>query len=72
MSDTGQIDFKPVRQRGDFSAELIFPAPMSEATRSLVAPQLTVALMHADIDVSFAGAGNVMALADNYYDMAIM
>ena len=45
---------------------------MSEATRSLVAPQLTVALMHADIDVSFAGAGNVMALADNYYDMAIM
>ena len=65
MPDTGQIDFKPARQHGDAFAELIFPAPMSQAARSLVAPQLPVALLRADMDVSFVGAGNVMPLPDN-------
>lgn len=52
--------------------KMIFPVPMSEATRPLVESQLPAALLRADIDVSFVGAGRVMTLADSYYDMAIM
>ncbi|SDI13609.1 aspartate/glutamate racemase family protein [Pseudomonas panipatensis] len=52
--------------------KMIFPVPMSEATRPLVESQLPASLVRADIDVSFVGAGQVMSLADSYYDMAIM
>lgn len=52
--------------------KMIFPVPMSEATRPLVESQLPVSLMRPDIDVSFVGAGLVMTLADSYYDMALM
>ncbi|MBJ2178083.1 hydrogenase expression protein HupH [Pseudomonas veronii] len=52
--------------------KMIFPVPMSEATRPLVESQLPVSLMRPDIDVSFVGAGQVMTLADSYYDMALM
>ena len=52
--------------------KMIFPVPMSEATRPLVESQLPPELVRADIEVSFVGAGQVMTLADSYYDMAIM
>ena len=52
--------------------KMIFPVPMSEATRALVESQLPASLMRPDIDVSFVGAGQVMTLADSYYDMALM
>jgi len=52
--------------------KMIFPVPMSEATRPLVESQLPASLMRPDIDVSFVGAGQVMTLADSYYDMALM
>lgn len=52
--------------------KMIFPVPMSEATRPLVESQLPASLLRDDIEVSFVGAGNVMTLADSYYDMAIM
>lgn len=52
--------------------KMIFPVPMSEATRPLVESQLPASLVRDDIEVSFVGAGQVMTLADSYYDMAIM
>ena len=52
--------------------KMIFPVPMSDATRPLVESQLPASLVRDDIDVSFVGAGQVLTLADSYYDMAIM
>lgn len=52
--------------------KMIFPVPMSEATRPLVESQLPDSMVRDDIDVSFVGAGQVMTLADSFYDMAIM
>lgn len=52
--------------------KMIFPVPMSEATRPLVESQLPPDLVRDDIEVVFVGAGQVMTLADSYYDMAIM
>lgn len=52
--------------------KMIFPVPMSEATRSLVESQLPAELQRPDIEVSFVGAGRVSTLADSYYDMAVM
>lgn len=52
--------------------KMIFPVPMSEATRPLVESQLPAGLVRDDIEVVFVGAGQVMTLADSYYDMAIM
>lgn len=52
--------------------KMIFPVPMSEATRPLVESQLPPELIRPGIEVSFVGAGSVMTLADSYYDMAIM
>lgn len=52
--------------------KMIFPVPMSEATRPLVESQLPAELIRPDIEVSFVGAGQVLTLADSYYDMAIM
>lgn len=52
--------------------KMIFPVPMSEATRPLVESQLPPGLVRDDIEVVFVGAGHVMTLADSYYDMAIM
>lgn len=52
--------------------KMIFPVPMSDATRPLVESQLPPEFKRSDIEVSFVGAGNTMTLADSYYDMAIM
>ncbi|MCY1342747.1 hypothetical protein D9M68_318980 [compost metagenome] len=52
--------------------KMIFPVPMSEATRPLVESQLPAELQRPDIEVSFVGAGRVSTLADSYYDMAVM
>ena len=52
--------------------KMIFPVPMSDATRPLVESQLPAELLRDDIEVSFVGAGQVLTLADSYYDMAIM
>ncbi|MNZ81158.1 Asp/Glu/Hydantoin racemase [compost metagenome] len=52
--------------------KMIFPVPMSEATRPLVESQLPPELLRPDIEVCFVGAGQVSTLADSYYDMAIM
>jgi len=52
--------------------KMIFPVPMSEATRPLVESQLPASLLRDDIEVRFVGAGHVMTLADSYYDMAVM
>ncbi|MBS0367848.1 MAG: hydrogenase expression protein HupH [Proteobacteria bacterium] len=52
--------------------KMIFPVPMSEATRPMVESQLPPEFRRSDIDVSFVGAGSTMTLADSYYDMAIM
>lgn len=52
--------------------KMIFPVPMSEATRPMVESQLPPEFRRSDIDVSFVGAGNTITLADSYYDMAIM
>ncbi|MCV2219538.1 aspartate/glutamate racemase family protein [Thauera sp. Sel9] len=51
---------------------MIFPVPMSEATRPLVESQLPPGVRRPDIDVEFVGAGRTMTLADSYYDLAIM
>lgn len=52
--------------------KMIFPVPMSEATRPMVEAQLPPGVRRPDIVVEFVGAGRVMTLADSYYDMAIM
>ena len=52
--------------------KMIFPVPMSEATRPMVESQLPPEFRRSDIDVSFVGAGSTITLADSYYDMAIM
>lgn len=52
--------------------KMIFPVPFSDATRPLVESQLPPSLVRQDIEVSFVGAGQLMTLADSYYDMAIM
>lgn len=52
--------------------KMIFPVPMSEATRPLVESQLPESMVRDDIVVSFVGAGRIMTLADSFYDMAIM
>lgn len=52
--------------------KMIFPVPMSDTSRPLVESQLPRALIRSDIDVCFVGAGQVMTLADSYYDMVIM
>lgn len=52
--------------------KMIFPVPMSEATRPLVESQLPAHLQRPDIEVCFVGAGQVLSLADSYYDMALM
>ena len=52
--------------------KMIFPVPMSEATRPLVESQLPPSMQRPDIEVEFVGAGQVMTLADSYLDMAVM
>lgn len=52
--------------------KMIFPVPMSEATRPMVESQLPPEFRRSDIDISFVGAGSTITLADSYYDMAIM
>ncbi len=52
--------------------KMIFPVPMSEATRPMVESQLPPEFRRSDIAVSFVGAGSTITLADSYYDMAIM
>lgn len=52
--------------------KMIFPVPMSDATRPMVEAQLPAGFRRPDIEVEFVGAGRVMTLADSYYDMAIM
>lgn len=52
--------------------KMIFPVPMSEATRPMVESQLPPEFRRGDIEVSFVGAGSTITLADSYYDMAIM
>lgn len=52
--------------------KMIFPVPMSAATRPMVESQLPETLIRPGIEVSFVGAGQVLTLADSYYDMAIM
>ncbi|MCQ6963974.1 hypothetical protein GPA27_06000 [Aromatoleum toluolicum] len=46
--------------------KMIFPVPMSEATRPLVESQLPLGIQRPDIDVAFVGAGSAMTLADTY------
>lgn len=52
--------------------KMIFPVPMSDATRPMVESQLPPEFRRSDIEVSFVGAGDTITLADTYYDMAIM
>lgn len=52
--------------------KMIFPVPLSDATRPMVEAQLPVGLARPDIEVVFVGAGQVLTLADSYYDMALM
>ena len=52
--------------------KMIFPVPMSEATRPMVESQLPPEFRRSDIEVGFVGAGSTITLADTYYDMAIM
>lgn len=52
--------------------KMIFPVPMSDATRPMVESQLPPEFRRPDIDVEFVGAGAHITLADSYYDMAIM
>lgn len=52
--------------------KMIFPVPLNEATRPMVEAQLPPAFCRPDIHVSFVGAGQVMTLADSYYDMTLM
>lgn len=52
--------------------KMIFPVPLSAATRPMVEAQLPPGIRRADIEVAFVGAGQVLTLADSYYDMALM
>jgi allantoin racemase len=52
--------------------KMIFPVPLNEATRPMVEAQLPPSFLRKDIEVEFVGAGQVLTLADTYYDMAIM
>lgn len=52
--------------------KMIFPVPMNEHTKAMVASQIPVELVRPEFDVTFVGAGQVLTLADSYYDMAIM
>ena len=51
--------------------KMIFPVPLSEATREMVESQLPPEFQREDIEVTFVGAGRVLTLTDTYYDMAI-
>ncbi|WP_322061829.1 aspartate/glutamate racemase family protein [Paraburkholderia sp. J63] len=51
--------------------KMIFPVPLSDATRGMVESQLPPEYRRDDIEVSFVGAGQVLTLTDTYYDMAI-
>jgi hypothetical protein len=44
--------------------KMIFPVPMSEATRPLVESRLPPSMQRPDIEVEFLDAGQVMTLAD--------
>jgi len=52
--------------------KVIFPVPMNESTRAMVAAQLPAALVHPGFSVELAGSAGLMSLADSYYDMALM
>lgn len=52
--------------------KMIFPVPMNEHTRAMVESQLPPQLIRPEFEVAFVGAGQVLTLADSYYDMAIM
>ncbi|MCL2657115.1 MAG: aspartate/glutamate racemase family protein [Betaproteobacteria bacterium] len=51
--------------------KMIFPVPLSDATRAMVESQLPAEFQRPDIEVTFVGAGRVSTLTDTYYDMAI-
>lgn len=52
--------------------KMIFPVPMNEHTHAMVSSQIPPELIRPGFEVGFVGAGQVLTLADSYYDMAIM
>ena len=52
--------------------KVIFPVPMNEHTRDLIASQVPKEFIHPGFDVQFVGSKRLATLANSYYDMYIM
>lgn len=52
--------------------KVIFPVPMSEATRGLIETQIPAEFMRAEFEADFVGSKRLMSLANSYYDSYIM
>ncbi len=52
--------------------KVIFPVPMNEHTRDLIASQVPKELIRPGFDVQFVGSKRLGTLANSYYDMYIM
>ncbi len=52
--------------------KVIFPVPLSDATRALVESQIPDAFIRPEFDVEFVGSKRLMTLADSHYDLYIM
>ncbi len=52
--------------------KVIFPVPMNEHTRDLIASQVPKEFIRPGFDVQFVGSKRLATLANSYYDMYIM
>lgn len=52
--------------------KVIFPVPMSDATRGLIETQIPKEFVGAQFEADFVGSKRLMSLADSYYDTYIM
>lgn len=51
---------------------VIFPAPLSDATRALIETQIPAEYIGINFECDFVGSKRLMSLANSYYDMQIM
>lgn len=52
--------------------KIIFPVPLSENTRELVEAQIPPEMIGDQFSVEFVGSGEIVSMADSYYDMQLM
>jgi len=52
--------------------KIIFPVPLADNTRELVETQIPKALIDDRFSIEFVGSGEIVSMADSYYDMQLM